>query len=198
MSKSKQTVFDKKTPNLTGLELQKKTKEEVAQAIDWAEAIDSSNEGQSLAALEKDKKEAQAQEKALKDTALNYADDKRRWWASYAARIAEYGSHLLSKIDLPDGFEYVCIATDGNAISLYGRLFNTQQGVVIALKAANGNVYVRAMQTSMEVLFDINAIEILVTQAENTLDHLTGVLESGKSIDPLTGLKRRKSGILLT
>lgn len=138
--------------------------------------------------IEEEKKE----QKKITDAVKNVLDPDAMF--SYRRRLAEYGFTRLEEIDFPEGWLYFTHPTDGSDINIYGRKFKTQEGVLMIVKSKKGNVYMRAILVTGDPEYDVNAMNILVIQAENVVDSEKGILLSDNK-DTASTLKRTDSGI---
>lgn len=126
------------------------------------------------------------EEKESKLEVLDVVDNIRSSYYAYYEHLADYGNYLLSKIDLPKGFKVMCLYTTANhkARLFNGEDVNAPEGVLFVLHNGKSN-FIKGMKVTRDAEYDINAIEILADELENTVDFLTGALEGGK---PKSGL----------
>lgn len=112
---------------------------------------------------------------------LDIADSVRKNYYEYFERLADYGNYLLSKIELPKGFKVMCLFTTANhkAKLFNGEDVNAPEGVLFVLHNGKSN-FIKGMKVTREAEYDINAVEILADELENTVDFLTGSLEGSK------------------
>ena len=116
---------------------------------------------------------------------LDIADSVRKNYYEYFERLADYGNYLLGKIELPKGFKVMCIYTTANhtAKLFGGETIDAPEGVLFVLHNGKSN-FIKGMKVTRDAEYDINAIEILADELENTVDFLTGSLEGAKPQNP--------------
>lgn len=121
------------------------------------------------------------EEKKQKDEVLDVADSVRSSYYEYFERLADYGNYLLSKIELPKGFKVMCLYTTPHykAKLFNGEDINAPEGVLFVLHNGKSN-FIKGMKVTRDAEYDINAVEILADELENTVDFLTGSLEGSK------------------
>jgi hypothetical protein len=119
--------------------------------------------------------------KELKAEATDYVD-MAPGASSYRANLAEWGMWLLMQKEIPTTFEYHCIPTKEGSMNVYGRVFQTHDGILFVLKAPNGKVFAKAMRVCMTPEIDVNAVGLLAVELENTYDSLKGLLLSDQKV----------------
>jgi hypothetical protein len=129
----------------------------------------------------KAKEEAKAKAGEL-ERAKEVADAYSGRW-NYALHVANYGNHLLGKIDGND-FRAKCIPTDGTRLKVFEETFDTKPGILFVLNFKGKN-YARAFFLSRDADIDINAVETVAWQTEETLDFLRGTLAEQEVKDGL-------------
>ena len=171
-----------------------KKKKELGEDLDYLRNVDlpESMGGGRKFVVDKIEDEAD-KEKKIKDAV---ADTMQSHRITYHSRLAAYGQAGLETLDWPVGWERYCMATDGREIKIYGKWFKTQVGIQMIVKDAKGNVYTRGVLTTMEPVIDMQNVDTLVIQAENTIDSSKGILLSDNK-DTVSSLKKTKSGIYL-
>lgn len=110
-----------------------------------------------------------------KEEAKNYVD-MASGYDSYRVNAAEYGMWLLMHKEIPDGFEYHCVPTRQGNMNIYGRDFETKDGIVFVLRDPKGQVYIKAMRCTYLPDLDIEAISKMSLEVENTVDYVQGSL----------------------
>lgn len=125
------------------------------------------------------------EEKKEQEEVKDVVDLVRSSYYEYFERLADYGNYLLSKVELPKGFRVMCMYTTPNHKA---RLFNGEdisapEGVLFVLHNGKSN-FIKGMKVTRNAEYDINAVEILATELENTVDFLTGALEGSKPKKP--------------
>lgn len=150
-----------------------KKEEQDELALHEIEVLEKASEEESFVEAKKEAKKRQEELENAKDAASIIPG---KW--NYANNLASYGNYLMSKID-EDNFSARYIPTDGSPIRVYGERIHTKEGIMVVMKY--GEVYVKGFKPCGDADIDINAVEMLAHQVENTLDGLKGVLESDKS-----------------
>jgi len=177
----KQQVKSKKKPH-TVLEEEELKKKQKGEAQDYLTAVGSESEDTGAkwtieAQKEVDKEEELEDQKAQDDLEKSKHRSKKDYLIQASLKLAE----LADTIDWPKGYRYR-LGYDGlDKISL---MFHDK----------NNNVYARGIKLTGTVFYDVNALHILVTQAENTVDQLEGQLASQKDI--VNSSVWKKGGIL--
>jgi hypothetical protein len=179
----------------TKLETERKKKKELAEDLDYLRQVElpKSMGGGSKYVVDKIKEE-EAIDKANIDKIASDLQSKARF--GYGEKLAAYGQTRLILIDWPEGWEYYMLATFGKPIKLYGKWFDTKEGILCVLRSPRGDVYTRAVLTTSNPIIDMKNVDTLVTQAENTLDSYKGLLLSD-NVDTVSTLKKTKNGIYL-
>lgn len=170
------------------------TKDTGEEGLDYLKQIDRLPEEQGRKFVEDVEKEKQKTRKRNQDSAKSYIEG--RPILTYLNRLATYAQAGLETIDWPGGWERSAIATTTSGISIYGRFYASKEGVLIVVKSPKGEVFVRGIRTTGDPDMDINALDILILQAENTLDSSKGILLSD-NVDTISGLRKTKNGIIL-
>lgn len=98
---------------------------------------------------------------------------------SYRRSLADYGNWLIEEIK-EEGWEMEYVPTDGSRLKVYGKWFDTKEGVQLIVKDPVGRVYMRGFYTMYSPQVDEKAIKTLYIQAENTMDSYKGLLLSDK------------------
>ena len=157
----------------TKLEKEKAKEKEAFQSADYFRQVDKYG---SKIVVEDIEKEEAVKKKVKADRATDLQSRKQLF--SYEEHLAKYCQEGLDKVDFPGGWEFNALPTYGRPIRLYGRSFNTQRGVAVIVKTSDGDVLVRAVRTTQDPLIDVKNMELLVVQAENTVDSYKGLLLS--------------------
>lgn len=176
---------------MTKLEEIKLKKRELEENEDYLKEVDQTDGPKFVAQYETDKKE---KEDKVSDTVKNQISDTGP--VTYRTRLAEYWQKEMNKLDFRQGDEGYVVSTNDGSVRIFGRTYKSKQGIIVVLKTKEGNVYVRCIRVSNNPEIDMNAMQNLLNQTENTLDSLKGILLSDRK-DPLTGLNKTKSGIIL-
>ena len=171
-------------------ELEKEKKKELAEDEEYLRQVDKVGR-EFVAQWEGAKFKKEKKEKA---DAMSGVEGKGHF--TYLDRLAVYCQKKLEEIDFPVGWEFHALATQGKPIRVYGRWKDTQEGVVILVRDTCNRVFYRAVRVTYDPRIDVKNMDILMEQAENTSDSAKGLLLSDKK-DPLTGMKKTESGIIL-
>jgi len=180
--------------SLTRLEQERAKKKELGELDDYYQAVDKPD---GWKFVHKDRLREKKKTKRRTDdekTLLEYRKGQR---FTYRRKLAEYGQAGLDKIDWPQGWESFCLPTDGSSLTIKGRNFKTQEGILFIVQSPMGQVFCRGILSTMNPEYDLKAVHVMVEQAENTLDSERGLLLSDKKRDPITGLKQTEGGIVV-
>lgn len=146
------------------------------ETLDWLEKMESNREQTAAEDFAKDLKEKQNDLDKSLDTADFYT--KR---ANYDFKVAELGRSMIAELDLPSSFKVACTPTrHGTSVKIFGNSIsgrNLKDGILVVMK--HGDVfYYRAFWLVRVAEIDIGALRTAIVQLENTVDSLTGQLES--------------------
>jgi hypothetical protein len=173
----------------------KTTKKEAYEDLDYLKQIDRAPNDSVVAKIVADDiKIGEEKEQKVRDDTKNSLVDKGKF--TYRNRLAAYAQAGLESITWPEGWVREAVATDGGDIRIWGKWFKSQEGILIVVKSPRGEVFIRGIKTTNDAELDVNAIDILIVQAENTLDSSRGVLLSD-NVDTTSTLRKTKSGIIL-
>lgn len=173
---------------------EEKKKKEMAEDLEYLRQVDlPEREGGGRKYVEEYEKERIKEEKDFADTAKTLVQGSGP--ITYRSRLAEYGQKKLDGVGFPDTWEYYFVPTDHRGINIYGKYFGTKEGVLLILRTDRA-VYTRGITVTGDPEYDVNAIDVLVLQAENTMDSEKGLLLSDNK-DTNSTLKKTKSGIYL-
>lgn len=128
-----------------------------------------------------------------KSVVMSDLQAKAGYALTYRQKLALYGEGLLDKIEWDEGWEHYCLPTSGQQIRIYGRSFDTKEGILFILRSAKGEVFSQGVLASYNPVVDTHAVEVFVVNAENTLDSDRGILAESYP----DGTKRTKGGIIL-
>lgn len=176
----------------TAYQLEKDKKRELAEDTEYLRQVDRTG-GEKFV--------QQWEDAGLKERKRRIADKQtdlegRKGRFSYLDKLALHCQKKLGEIDFPDGWNFDAIVTRGKRIRIYGKWMDTQEGIVVVVRDPHGRVLYRAVRVAYDPMIDVKNMDILAEQAENTLDSYKGLLLSDKK-DPVTGLKKTESGIIL-
>lgn len=132
-----------------------------------------------------------------KEEAMNYVDIMRGSPSSYRVNLAEWGMWKLMSIDWPLGWEYHCVPSTLGSMNIYGKRFDTKEGILFVIRSPAKQVYIKAMSCSYKPEIDIPATTNMVIIAENTLDSYEGKLEDEKKKLLDEAVAREKSKIII-
>lgn len=163
--------------NKTKLETEIQKKKELGEAEEYIKQVDKGEEGRkyTIDLLKEDEKK----DKKLQDSIKTDLETKKHQHFSYRRSLADYGNWLLEEIKEKE-WEMEYVPTDGSRLNVYGKWFDSKEGIQLIVKAPNGNVFLRGVKTSYIPEWDEHAIRVLYIQAENTIDSYKGLLLSDK------------------
>lgn len=180
----------------TKIKTQEQKKKEAHEDLDYLRQVENLPDEQSRKVVIDDIEEEKKKNEAIQDTIRTYLQMESQRSVTYRNDLAAYGQSRLELVGFPLDWEFFVISTDGSRVSIYGKQFQSQEGVLMILKSPKGDVYTRGIKVTYQSEYDIKAINILVTQAENTLDSEKGLLLSD-NIDTVAGLKKTNSGLYI-
>lgn len=173
------------------LDKEKAKKKEMAEDLEYLRQVDAGpDKGRKFVAEYEEEKKKKEQKEV--DDAKGGLEGTGR--AEYKTRLAIYGAKKLEQLGFPEGWEYYCISTYGNSLMIFGTSYKTQDGILMILRSPKKKVYTRGIKVTGWPDYDVNAIDVLVMQAENTLDSEKGLLLSDNK-DTKATLKKTESGI---
>lgn len=170
---------------------EKRKKKEMQEDLDYLKQVD--KPGGRKFVVDK-LKDDEKKEKDVQDTIKNYLETSSQARFTYRAKLNDYALSRLEQLDYPDGWEFYSIPTDGTRVKIFTKWFKSEEGILFVLKDKKGNVYTRGIKTTQDPEYDVNAVNVLVTQVENTVDSAKGILLSDRT-NGHTPFKRTKSGI---
>jgi hypothetical protein len=174
----------------TKQELHLAKKKEAEESAIYFETVDGPGGAKYIEQIESDKVK---KSELTRYEILSAIDAHKHQFSLYTAMLSEYGQRLLNKIDWSPDWKYDCIPTKAKtAIRIYGHYFKGQRGVLFVVKSPSGKVFCRGMKVWGFTEIDVNAVEILAEQAENTLDSYRGIL-----LDKSNKNKMSPGGIIL-
>lgn len=115
--------------------------------------------------------------KEVKEEVMDFLDFNRKSYSSYRVNLSEWGMYQLMSMDLPFGWHYHCIPTKTDKLDIYGKSFDTKEGIVFVLRSPDKKVYVRAMRCTYEVPLDLRAMTNMLLSVENTVENYGKELE---------------------
>lgn len=163
----------------TALQKKHRKQRELGETVDYLRQVDLSESQGGGAKIVVDKLKAdEAREKDQQDAVKTFLEKDRQKQFTYRRGLADYGNRRIIEQDLPKSWECTFLPTDGTDIKLYTRMFKTQEGIVLVLKAPDGEVYAKAVGVTMDAQIDVANVNMMVVQAENTIDSKKGLLLS--------------------
>lgn len=118
------------------------------------------------------------EEQKARDDAMNALDMKKKFRASYKTELAKNLSEMLTMLDWIRGWVADVVVTNGSPITIYGKPFNTQDGILLVVKTAKGNIMHKGMLVTGEPALDYAGLYNITLQVENTMDKARGLLLS--------------------
>lgn len=180
----------------TKQELHEEGKKEMGEALDYLKQVDRlRDESSRKYVIEKEVERVKGEEKGRHDI-KNALSNQKHAKFTYRRRLAIYAQTSLATIDFPAGWEYYGVPTDGKQVRIFGKWFASKEGILVIVRSPQGEVYIRGILCTMNPEYDVKAIDILVIQAENTLDSAKGLLLSDNR-DTVSGLRKTKGGVIL-
>ena len=125
-------------------------------------------------------------------------NEKKRFGTTYEQKIVDYANAELSKLDWPHMWVGKAFFTNGNPIIFCGQQIDTKYGILIAIKRRDGEMFYRAFSFSREIETDYEAVNRLISQAENVIDDAKGLLyltnprKKGETINPISPKRKKK------
>lgn len=159
-------------------ELQEK-KKELGEAVAYVREIEQSGSEHARKFVVDQVKEEEKKDKTKTEDIATTLDLLVNRHFSYRRSLADYGNWLIEEIR-EKGWEMEYVPTDGSRLKVYGRWFETKEGVQLIVKDPAGGVYMRGFYTIYSPLVDEAAIKTLYVQAENVMDSYKGLLLSEK------------------
>ena len=137
-----------------------------------------------IKAVQSQEEEKAVIEKKAKDDILNKLDMKKRFAISYKSQLAQALADLLEMLDWLPGWKAQVVVTDGSPISIMGKGFKTEDGLLIIVIAADGRIFHQGVFLTHDPALDYMALNNLALMAENRLDKEKGLLFSEKKEEP--------------
>lgn len=173
----------------TSLELKQQKKRELEADLDYLKQVD---QPQGRKFVSDVRKAEQKKEKTIEDNyKSNLEYDRQR--SSYYDRLAQWGAKRLAEADIESGWAYGCMHTKRGDVILWDKKFKAEDGVLVAIRSPQGTIYSRGINLTFDPEYDLNAINMLVMQAENTIEAQKNPQIDGK--DTKGVLKQTKGGI---
>lgn len=164
---------EKKRKEVAVLDAEKQTEEVMAAGQDDLH--------QAIKEIEKQVQQEQKEEKQKEDDILNKLDMKRKYASSYRDQLAQSLAEMLMNLDWVRGWTADCVVTSGQPISIKGKPFQTQKGILLVVCTPDGRVFHQGMKVTGEPLLDYAGLYTLALQVENTMDKERGLLLSEKT-----------------
>ena len=178
----------------TKLALEKEKKQELDEAVEYLRQVElPESQGGGQKFVHDTRKEEKKEEKKKEDEVKSYLEIRRQARFTYREKLATYGYNKMMELGIFD-WEFYCIPTDGTSIMVFGKGFKTQEGILFIVKSPKDNVYIRGINLTHDPEYDVNAVNILLTQVENTIDSEKGLLLSDNK-DTSSTLKKTKGGV---
>lgn len=94
--------------------------------------------------------------------------------ASYKDTMASVLVDFLKILDWPHRWTADVVLTDGSPISIKGKGFSTQDGILLIITTPDGRVFHQGVRSSYDPVVDYMAMQTLAVQTENQLDKERG------------------------
>ena len=142
------------------------------------EVIDAGQDNlkKAIESIDSQEKDRIKEEKRVEDDILNRLDSRRRFESSYMRELANALAQLLTQLDWVRGWTADCVVTNGSPITIKGRGFQTQKGILLVVCAPDGRVMHQGMKVTGEPMLDYAGLVSMALQAENTMDYERGLL----------------------
>lgn len=127
------------------------------------------------------------------DRVMNELESAKKSFYGYMQTLAKALAETLQMLDWIRGWKADVLVTKGGPIQIYGKAFQSQEGILLVVKTPDGRVMHQGMSVTQEPMLDYAGIYTLALQTENTMDAERGLLLDGKS---LNGHDGDASGIL--
>lgn|SRR3990167_851487 len=184
-----------KKKKLSGKALYDEKKKELNESIEYLRQVDAPESmGGGRKYVVDTRKEEKKEEKKSQDNLKSYLEIRRQARYGYRERLATYAFERMVQQNFPLEWEYYCIPTDGRNMMIFGKGFKTKEGILFIIKSPKGDVYVRGVALVHDPEYDVNAVNIMVIQVENTIDSARGFLLSDNK-DTASTMKKTKGGI---
>lgn len=163
----------------------KSKKQQAEEAVDYLKQVERG--GRDF--VHQHRKEEKRQAKIKADKVANSLQAQTRH--TYRTKLAAYAQIKLNELlEWAKHWEVNAVPTHGHTIYIYGRAYETKEGVQLIIRSPKGNVYMKGITMTYEPEIDMNAIGVLVEQAENSMDSERGLLYKPR-------VKKSKGGIIL-
>ena len=145
----------------TALEREKRLKKQDAEFNEKLDIVGQENERKAAGAIKEILNDKEKKRRAHRHYVLNQLDDLRRNATAYKRRLREIiDGNIQVRTELPLGYRA------GSRI--------TPKGIVIELKTPLLKTFTRAFAPRYDAEYDLAAVDIILTQMDNTIDKLEG------------------------
>lgn len=175
-------------------EVSKEREAEVREDMEYLEEVDKSTGKEFVQDWEKNKtREENRSKENWKDTVKMSKGSSR-----YKEKLCEYGNSKVPDLDFDGSWSAQFFPTNKRSyIRIEGKPFNTEDGVILALKSPGGEVFIRAIRLYYEPDIDFAGVDTLLVQAENTYDSYRGALNEDPDNNPNDTYQKNSSGIYI-
>jgi hypothetical protein len=146
-----------------------KTKQEILDAAQ-------DNKKEAIKKIAEQEKERIGLEQKKKDDVMNHLDMVKRQVNSYKATLAQSLAQFLELLDWIPGWKAQVIVTDGSPISIKGKGFRTEDGLLLVIITADGRIFHQGMLVTQDPGMDYICLNKMALSTENTLDKEKGLL----------------------
>ena len=133
------------------------------------------NRKEGIKAVQRQQEEQLQEEKKVHDEILNKFDQKKRYAQSYKATLAQTLAQALELLDWMRGWSAQVVVTDGSPITIKGKGFQTQEGLLLLIIDPRGAIFHQGVYVTQDPAVDYLAIQTMALRAENTLDRAKGL-----------------------
>lgn len=110
-------------------------------------------------------------QKRQDDEVLNKLSSRKKRFGSYKQELAKALVTYLTPLDWLPGWTADVVLTDGSAIKIKGRPFQTKEGILLVVCAPDGRVFHQGILVTKNPVMDYQAVLTLSIQTENQMDH---------------------------
>lgn len=195
---TKGTTITKKTQKLSDpkakmTKLEREKAEAIEDKVNREEIMLTGQEdrkkGMAAVKMFEDARRAEAKRKEVDQ--LNKLDMKRGKGWGYKQELASSLVKLLNLVDFDDGWVADVVVTDGSPINIYGKPFQSKDGILLVVKTPSGEVMHQGVRCTNDPVLDLAAMQTLAIQTENTVDHYKKLLLGQRDVAPKIEIARK-------
>lgn len=137
----------------------KNLRQKIAEEIEAVDAVGQENEKQGIKAVQEVMKEKEKEEKQREDRILNVLNSRKSSIRSYSGLLRDLLDGLCHTVELPKGYDY--------------RIKEDKNGIALIIKTPAG-LFAKAFRPCGLEEYDLNAINTIVRDFEDTIDRVSG------------------------